>query len=100
MPQPAKGIRLYLRKRAERKPVWVIVDGHSEIATGCNEGNREQAEKALADYITRKYRGPRGPCHPDQMSINRALEIYGNERGAQPSFRPPKYFFFFFFVCS
>ena len=83
MPRRAKGARLYLRKRAKREPVWVIRDHGEEIATGCHEGDREQAEKALADYIARKYRGPKGPCHPDQMSIGRALEIYGNERGPQ-----------------
>jgi integrase len=79
MPRPAKGVRLYLRKRAKREPVWVIRDKGNEITTGCNEGDREQAEKALADYIARKYETPSGPRHPDQMSISRALEIYGNE---------------------
>jgi hypothetical protein len=80
MSNPAKGARLYLRKRRGRAPTWVIRDCAEEVSTGCNEGNREQAEKALADYIARKYRAPAGPCHPDQMTIGRALEIYGNER--------------------
>jgi integrase len=79
MPQAAKGARLYLRKRAKREPTWVIRDKGKEIATGCDEGDREQAEKALADYIARKYESPSGPCSPDQMSIARALEIYGRE---------------------
>jgi site-specific recombinase XerC len=80
MPNPAKGARLYLRKRRGREASWVILDRGKEVATGCDEGNGEQAEKALADYIARKYEIPNGPCHPDQMSIGRALEIYGNER--------------------
>ena len=88
MSNPAKGARLYLRKRRGREPTWVIRDGVEEIATGCDEGSREQAEKALADYIARKYRAPAGPCHPDQMSIGRALEIYGNERA--PSVASPE----------
>jgi hypothetical protein len=79
MPNPSKGARLYLRKRRGREPKWVILDAGGEVATGCNEGDREQAEKALADYIARKYQRPRGPSHPDQMTIGRALEIYGNE---------------------
>src|SRR6185503_17064115 len=70
-----------LRKRRNRESTWVILDHGQEITTGCNEGDSEQAEKALADYIARKYEIPSGPCHPDQMSIGRALEIYGNERG-------------------
>ena len=79
MPQPAKGAKLYLRKRANKNPIWVILDRGTEIATGCHEGDREQAEKQLSDYIVRKYERPAGPCSPDQMSIDRALEIYGRE---------------------
>jgi hypothetical protein len=83
MPRPAKGVRLYLRKRTGRTAKWVILDRGEEIATGCDEGDSEQAEKALADYLARKYESPQGPCHPDQMSCGRALEIYGNERATQ-----------------
>ena len=79
MPQSSKGPRLYLRKRARRQAVWVIRDGSDEIATKCCEGDSSSAEKALADYISRKYRAPKGPCNPDQMSVARALEIYGRE---------------------
>jgi site-specific recombinase XerC len=80
MPNAAKGARLYLRGRAGRKRSWVVLDTGREVATGCDEGDREQAEKALADYIARKYHAPHGPHNPDQMTIGRALEIYGNER--------------------
>lgn len=80
MPRPSKGARLYLRKRKGREPVYVILDRGEEISTGCHEGDSQQAEKELANYIARKYESPQGPCHPDQMTIGRALEIYGNER--------------------
>ena len=83
MPRPAKGVRLYLRQRKDRAATWVILDRGKEIATGCDEGDSEQAEKALADYLSRKYESPQGPCHPDQMSCGRALEIYGTERAPQ-----------------
>jgi len=85
MPRRAKGARLYLRRRASRESVWVIRDLEEEISTGCNEGDRERADKALADYITRKYQSPQGTCGPDQMSVARALEIYGNERAPHVS---------------
>lgn len=88
MPRPAKGARLYLRKRFGREPFWIILDGAKEIATGCREGDSEQAEKALSDYIARKYESPKGPCHPDQITIARALEIYGNEKA--PSVASPE----------
>jgi integrase len=80
MPRQSKGARLYLRAaRADRSAAWVILDGGREISTGCDERDRDQAEKALANYLARKYETPRGPSHPDKMSIGRALEIYGNE---------------------
>ena len=80
MSRQSKGARLYLRKRAGRAAVWTILDGELELATGLRESDRGEAEKALADYIARKYRAPRGPCNPDQISVARVLEIYGNER--------------------
>lgn len=85
MPNPEKGARLYLRRRKDRASMWVIRDGTNEIGTGCGEGDRESAEKKLADYIARKYRAPGGPCGPDQMTVARALEIYGNERAPNVS---------------
>lgn len=59
MPRPAKGVRLYLRKRAGQDRYWVILDGRHEHGTGCREGDREQAQKALADYIKSKYQAPK-----------------------------------------
>lgn len=80
MPPTAKGPRLYLRApRKDRQAMWAIRDGTKEVGTGCSQENREQAERALADYINRKYREPSGPSDPHQMSIGRTLEIYGNE---------------------
>lgn len=88
MPRPAKGVRLYLRKRKGRIAKWVILDRGKEIATGCDESDSRQAEKALVDYLARKYESPQGACHPDQMICGRALEIYGNERA--PSLASPE----------
>jgi hypothetical protein len=59
-----------------------LLDKRTEISTECGDGDRERAEKALADYIHRKYESPKGPCGPDQMSIERALVIYGREHAA------------------
>ena len=80
MPNPAKRARLYLRSRRGREPKWVILDRGKEFATGCGEGDSEQAERKLSEHIGRKYQEPAGPCGPDQMMIARALEVYGNER--------------------
>lgn len=56
MPRPSKGARLYLRGvRADRDRIWIIRDGPSERSTGCRESDREQAEKALTQYLTDKH---------------------------------------------
>lgn len=58
MPRRSKGPRLYLRRgREDRRTadVWVIRDGASEFSTGCGPDSFGEAEKALGDYITRKW---------------------------------------------
>lgn len=72
---------------AGRQSWWAILDGGIEKPTGYSEGDREQAEKALAAYIENRYRAPSGPRGPDQMTCQRALEIYGNEHA--PSVAAP-----------
>jgi integrase len=72
--------RLYLRRRDGREPQWIILDAGKQSVTGCGERDSEGAEKALALYLIDKYRAPTGPSGPDQMSLARALEIYGRER--------------------
>lgn len=80
MPQPAKGARLFLRKRAGRPPVWVIKDtGQPERSTGTTD--RREAEIQLAEYIAARTRRS-GPAQPTEMSVAEALAIYGEERAA------------------
>ena len=74
----AVGIQPRPHRKARAQAGHIREQGDS-IATGCDEGDREQAEKTLFDYIARKYESPSGPCSPDQMMINRALEIYGRK---------------------
>lgn len=77
MPQPAKGARLFLRKRAGRPPVYVIKDsGEPERSTGT--ANRRQAEEALAEYIAGKKRKS-GPVAAAEMTVGDALNIYAEE---------------------
>lgn len=78
MPRPAKGARLYLRKRAGRDPQYVILDtGGIEVATGTDD--RRAAEDALAQYIAERWLEP-GPT--DRLTCAEALTIYGRDRGA------------------
>jgi hypothetical protein len=62
MPRQSKGARLWLRP-AERDTNgtivaaarWIIKDAGRQISTSCGEGDREGAEKKLAEYIEQKY---------------------------------------------
>lgn len=58
MPRRAQGPRLYLDPRRKQ---WVIRDGTHFIRTGRAEGEREQAERALADYLAAKFRPKPSP---------------------------------------
>ena len=56
---------------------WVIRDGTRKIRTGCAGGDREGAERALADYIARKYQAPReSGRHPAEILVLDVLNIY------------------------
>ena len=61
MPRARKGARLWLRpaRRSKdggwRAAAWIILDDGDQHATGCGEGARGEAEKALADHIAAKH---------------------------------------------
>lgn len=81
MPRPSKGARLYLRKRKNREPVYVIRDdGGVEITTGteCSQA----AEEALAEYIATKHR-PSGPASADELTVSQALTIYAEDHAPE-----------------
>lgn len=85
MPRPAKGPRLYLRRRAGRPGQWVILDGSREIATGCGADSSSEAHRRLADYLDQRSADtarPDGPRDPDRLAIGDALAIYAAERAA------------------
>lgn len=77
MSRKSKGPRLLERKRKNRDPVWVIKDdGGFERSTGTS--SREEAERALAEYIQGKFR-PSGPATADELRIGHILAIYAEE---------------------
>jgi integrase len=83
MSRPAKGVRLWLRPEKRnsdgtiRDAVWAIRDGSRKISTGCAAEDREDAERALADYLASKYKPNRGPKrHPTEILIADVLAIY------------------------
>src|SRR3954471_14665114 len=76
MPRPAKAPRLYLRKKADRAPQWVIVDREAEHPTGCAAGDSEGAEKALAKYLAAKHVPNYSDGEPGRVSITDVLILF------------------------
>lgn len=83
----AKGARLWLepagfKKNGKLKTAggWVIRDGTRKIRTGCAAGEREEAEKKLAEHIAGKYRVPtERNRHPSQILVMDVLNLYQNQ---------------------
>ena len=80
MPAQRKPPRLYLRKRKQRTPVWVIRDGLEEHSTGCGLGQDRAAEEALADYIARKHQPVARESKLARLLISDVMSIYLGER--------------------
>lgn len=76
MPRPSKGARLYLKQERGKRPVWIIRDGKTRRSTGTS--SREEAEKALAEYLGVKHR-PRGPVEATELTVSQALTIYAED---------------------
>ena len=84
MSRPAKNARLWLEPeerdqngRLARRATWVIRDGSHKLRTGCARGDREGAERALAEYIAKKYTVPRERGrHPSEILVLDVLNIY------------------------
>jgi integrase len=84
MPRPAKGSRLWLRPEERnldgtlrKRAVWVIRDGPRKISTGCTAKDRAGAERALGEYLAKKYQPNRvRGRHPSQILIADVLAIY------------------------
>ena len=84
MPRPAKGARLWLRPEERnadgtlrKRAVWVIRDGPRKISTGCATEDRDNAERALGEYLASKYQPNRTRGrHPSEILIADVLAIY------------------------
>jgi integrase len=72
MPRRRSPPRLYLDPKRDQ---WIIRDGPSFIRTGASEGQRQQAEKALHQYIGLKYT----PAPSATPLIADVLTIYAEE---------------------
>jgi integrase len=80
MPQPSKGIRLWLRPaRGNERAMFVIRDGAKQVRTGCTQSELIKAQGILADYIARQYRPDGSSRAPSQVRITDVLNIYAQD---------------------
>lgn len=95
MPRQPLGPRLWLQPpRYDQKTgeiveqaVWVIRDtGNVKRSTGCAPGDREGAQRRLAEYILAKDATPRiRDREPSEIKIAHVLAIYATDRAAKQS---------------
>lgn len=83
MPRKSMGVRKYLRKRPGRPAVWVILDGGTEISTGCSEDDSAGADRFLENYLAQKHRPNWRSGDPNEVAIADVLLFYGTERAPQ-----------------
>ena len=76
MPRPAKGPRLYLHP-VERN--WLIRDGQVTRRTGCDEFDRDGAEKGLAAYLAEKFQPAIREGDLSRVTVAEVLTAYGRE---------------------
>jgi len=89
MPRRAKGPRIWLHTRPGRASMWVILDAGKQHSTGCSEGDRGGAERALGRYIAAKYEPPTRESALDRILIADVMTVYLRERA--PHVRNPAY---------
>jgi len=76
MPRRKKAARLYLRKRADRQPQWVIRDGDPEIFTGCSEHDERGAQEYLVQYLSSRFGANTGQSDPAKIQISEVMSLY------------------------
>lgn len=79
MPRPAKPPRLYLRDRAGRESIFVILDRGNEIGTGCGPERQREAEAFFARYLADKHRADWGDGDPARIPVADVLNLYLTE---------------------
>lgn len=81
MPRHSRGARLWLRPARNRsgrieRAVWLIRDGGASKSTGCGAGDRAEAERRLAAYISAKYAQKRRERDIAEIPIADVINIY------------------------
>ena len=84
MPRRKMPARLRLREREGREPRWVIVDGRTEIDTGCGHGDHQGAQEAIGAYIAETREIDTSSRNPAQVSCADVIALYIQNNPAPP----------------
>lgn len=84
MPRKRLPARLRLKDRKERGERWVIVDGRTEIDTGCGAGNYKAAQEKLGEYIAETKTIDTSTRNPAQVSVADVIALYIKHNSAPP----------------
>jgi integrase len=85
MPRRSRGPRLWLRparqdaeRRVTHAATWLILDGSSQLGTGCHADDRRGAEQALGRYLNSRHfaAATAGPRDPSEIPIADVLALY------------------------
>lgn len=86
MPRPNKGAHLWLRPPRKdsagcivKNAVWIIKDSGRQVSTGCGAGEREAAERKLAEHLVSKYQSPRRERPLSEIRVSDVLRIYSDD---------------------
>ncbi len=85
MPRRKLPARLYLRQREGREPRWVIVDGRTEIDTGCGPGDHQRAQEKLGAHIEATREIDTSSRNPAQVSVADVIALYLKTKPAPPA---------------
>lgn len=84
MPRKRLPARLRLKDRGDRGQRWVIVDGRTEIDTGCGAGDDEGATEKLGEYLAQNRRIDTSTRNPAQISVADVIALYIKHHPAPP----------------
>ncbi len=84
MPRKRLPARLRIRERDGREPRWVIVDGRTEIDTGCGPGDYKIATEKLGEHINRTTKIDTSKRNPAQISCSDVIALYLKHKPEAP----------------
>lgn len=83
MPRKRLPARLRIKDRPAG-PRWVIVDGRTEIDTGCSPGDYQTAQEQLGSYIAETREIDTSTRNPAQISVANVVALYIKHHSAPP----------------